>query len=482
MYELHMPQTPPFLDRHDEMNALEATRKGGRGGLVVVLGRRRIGKTELLARFCKGKPSTMVFVREAELSAQVADISREIAAAMGDEVVARNPPTDVDTLLELIARFLSQAGNPVLVLDEFQNLVGGRRDLQSAFQAAWDIRLRKTGGVLVLCGSAVGMMEEITASPRAPLYGRSTVRLHLQPLAFWNCGPMLPEAAWAQKLLRFAVAGGVPHFLQVMASHKNLRKALLAAVFQRTAPLYDEPATMIRAETREPDRYFTLLEAIAGGASRPTDIADRARIPVTQVTAYLKILTEGLRLVERRTPITARRGVDKVSLYRLADPFYRFWFACVAPQKSLLERGAAESAVEAALERLPTLAGPVLEDIVMDAMAASHGAKWEGLRLDFTSIGSWWSRRGDEVDILGLGGKGGPIAVEVTLGGRPVDRSDVDRLVAKLPLLPVKGPIRPAILTLGRFTPAALERGKEVGVALVGGNTLASVFRGLQAL
>lgn len=474
-----MPAPPQFVNRRKELEALKRARSRKGANFVVVTGRRRVGKTELLARFCAGKPSAMIFVRESGAAAQAMAVGRELAGALGDTVVAENPPADIDGLLELAGRFLERPGRPILVLDEFQNLAAGRREVLSALQRFWDLRLRGTEGTLVLCGSAVGMMEEFVLSPGSPLYGRSTLRVEVRPLAFWDCGGLLPERNLRARLLRFAVAGGVPYYLQVLAREPDLRRALFSEVFARTGLLYDEPAVMIRAETREPDRYFTLLEAIAGGVSRVTEIADRTALPVTQVTAYLKILTDGLRLVDRRVPVTERRPGAKAGLYRVSDPFNRFWFACVAPWKSALESGGAAPAVGAAVERLPSLAGPVLEDVVRDAMGASLGESWRGLRLDFTSIGSWWSRSGDEIDVVAIGGKGGPIAAEVTLGGRPVGLSEVDRLVAKSELLPLRGPVRLAVITAGGFTTGAVERAEETGVTLIGGRDLAAIFRKL---
>jgi uncharacterized protein len=478
--KLHMSEPPRFVDRAHELQTLERARAGGGANLVVVLGRRRIGKTELLARFCEGKPSALIFVREAEPAAQIRAVSGELGAALGDRVASANPPGDIDGMLELAHRFLARPGRPVLVLDEFQNLAAGRREVLSAFQHAWDTRLRRLGGMLVLCGSAVGMMEEFVLSSRSPLYGRKTVQIDLKPIPFWLAGGLLPGRGLHERVLRYAVCGGVPHYLRALAGQHDLKRALERQVFDRMGPLYDEPRTSIFAETREPDRYFTLLEAIAAGASRPTEIANRSGIPVTQVTSYLKVLVESLRVVERRVPVTERRPKAKASLYRVADPFFRFWFATAAPRRSLLERGAAGRVAAEAMERLPSLAGPVFEDIVRDAMAAGVGGRLGALRLDFTSIGGWWSRAGDEVDILALGGRGGPIAVEVKLGQAPVGAREVERLAAKVPLLPLKPPIRLAVVTAGVFTAGAHEAGRERGVELLDGKSLSSFFRALE--
>ena len=474
-----MVRTHSFVDRKGELQTLGRLRRSGRAQLVVVLGRRRVGKTALLAKFCEGKPSALVFVREGGASAQLRAVGRDLAEALGDRVLSENPPDHIDGVVELIARFCERKGRPVLVLDEFQNLAAGSREVLSALQQAWDTRLKQCHAMLVLCGSAVGMMEDLVLSARSPLYGRKTASFELAPIPFWAAGALLPESDLRGRLLRYAVTGGVPHYMEALHHDGDLRAALERQVFDKVGALYDEPKTMIYGETREPDRYFTLLEAIAAGASRVTDIADRSGIPVTQATAYLKVLVETLRVVERRVPVTERRATTKSSRYRVADPFLRFWFACVSPRKSLLERGASSRVAAEAMGRLPGLAGPVFEDIVRDAMAASAGGRWGAIDLDFTAVGRWWNRSGAEVDILALGGRRGPLAVEVKLAASPVEASDVDRLVAKVPLLPLRGTVRLAFVTAGTFTRGARERASAAGVELVEGSLLERYLRRL---
>jgi AAA+ ATPase superfamily predicted ATPase len=465
-----------FVDREAELDTLERSQRNPGGNLVIVLGRRRLGKTRLLSRFCEGRKSLMVYVREGDRRAGLRHVAEEILRSMGEEGLVGIGPSSIDGFLNVVERFLRQDGQPVLVLDEFQNLASRNRPFLSALQERWDLRLRETRSTLVLCGSAVGMIEDLVNAPKSPLYGRKTAQVELRPLPFGACDALLPEARLHDRILRYAVTGGVPYYLEVLRGERDLKAAVEDHILRYNSTLYDEPRAAIHAETREPDRYFTILEALAAGATRPNEIADRTEIPLHQITAYLPVLCDHL-LVERRVALTERRERSRNSLYRVADPFFRFWFACVSPNKSFLERGEVEPVSRQAFERLPALAGPVFEDIVRDLMVANSGSSPAGLLLDFTRIGGWWNRQGEEVDVLAMGGPQGPIAMEVKLGIRPVGRDVVEQLVGKRASIGLRPPVRLGIATAGSFTPAAKDAAREHGVRLLDGAVIASMIR-----
>ncbi len=469
------PRKLEFVDRERELEALVRSQRNPGANLIVVLGRRRVGKTRLLSKFCEGRKAVIVYAREGDRRASLRHVGEEILRSMGDEGLVGLAPSTLDGFLNVVERFLVQKGRPVLVLDEFQNLAARNRAFLSALQERWDLRLRDTRSTLVLCGSAVGMTEDLVNAPKSPLYGRKTAQIELRPLPFSACAAMLPETRLHDRILRYAVTGGVPYYLEVLRGDRDLKAAILNHVLQYNSTLYDEPRTAIYAETREPDRYFTILEALAAGASRPNEIADRTEIPLHQVTAYLPVLCDQLRLVERRVALTERRERSRNSLYRVADPFFRFWFSCVSPNKSMLERGEAETVGRQVADRLPALAGPVFEDIGRDLLVQNSGSAPAGLVLDFTSIGGWWNRRGDEIDILALGGPLGAIAMEAKLGIRPVGRETVEKLVEKRRLLPLKPPVRLAVITAGSFTPSARAAARALGVRLLDGAVVASL-------
>ena len=471
----------PFVDREAETRALDAQFRASGGRLVVVLGRRRLGKSELLTRFCEGKEAAFLFCPRAEPVAAYRTLTRDLAAAFGSLPAGGEDASAAEPFAKLLSACLEAPRGRIVVLDEFQNLAASDPSILSFLQREWDTRLRDGAGMLVLCGSAVGMMEDFALSPRSPLYGRQTGFLRFLPLPFWSVAGMIPERPLVARILRYTVTGGVPHYLRLMRPFLRLEEALRATVFEQGGPLREEPLASVLAETREPARYLSILDQLASGATRATEIADRTGIPLTALPRYLETLVERLRLVERRTVVTERRAAAKTSLYRLSDPFFRFWFASVGPGRSRLERGEVDSVLAESLARLPALAGPVLEDIVRDAVLASYGTRWGTLPIRVDRVGAWWNRTGDEIDLVGLGPAREVLAAEVSMGGRPVDRAAVMSLPGKVDLLPLSGPVQMAFVTAGTFDEPARRAGRAAGVHLFDGKALAAILRQIAA-
>jgi AAA+ ATPase superfamily predicted ATPase len=476
---MRAPRAEPFVDREREARALDAQYRAAGGRLVVVIGRRRLGKTELLTQFCRGKEAALIFCPRSEPSAAYRALLRDLAQAFGGLPPGGESANGAEGFAQVVADVLTARARRVVVLDEFQNLAALDPAILSFLQREWDRRLRDGHGMLVLCGSAVGMMEDFALSSTSPLYGRQTSLLRLLPLPFWSTGALIPEKALGPRLLRFAVTGGVPHYLRLMRPFPRLEDALRATVFDAGGALREEPLASVVAETREPGRYLSVLDAVANGASRLTEIADRTGIALTTLPPYMDTLVERLKLVERRTVITDQRANSRNSHYRIGDPFFRFWFSSVAPARSRLERGEVEGVLSEAVARLPHLAAPVLEDVVRDALLASWGTRWGKLEIRFDRAGAWWNRRGDEIDIVAMGPRRQALAAEVKLGGRPVDASAVLTLSANAEKLPLAGPVNLAVVTAGAFTTSARRAAKGAGVHLIDGPAFQAILRSL---
>ena len=165
------------------------------------------------------------------------------------------------------------------------------------------------------------------------------------------------------------------------------------------APLYDEPEHLIREEEaiRERASYFGVLEAIARGASDPTAIGGRVGQTSQAVTQLLNRLKE-LGYVVKVEPVEPRHSGRSRGFWRIADPYFRFWFARVRPNRSRLARGRTDEVADEVLTGLPSFTSFVFEDCCREWIA-----RHSPLGADADEIGSWWSRRSDvEVDVAAV--------------------------------------------------------------------------------
>jgi len=386
-----------FVNRVSELNLLEKRFESGKAELFILYGRRRVGKTELLAHFCEGKRA-IFFV--SDLGSEVS-LRTSLSNAANTVLFGSDQMNAVysswEDLFQALAR-AAQSERLIVVLDEFPYLVMAHPPLASILQRVWDHTLRNTQIMLILCGSYIGMMEETVLGYRAPLYGRRSAQYLLEPLQFSDSKFFFPDFDPEDRVRAYSIYGGTPAYLQSLDPKISLSENILQGILSRGSFLYDEVRFVLQQELREPRNYFAILQAIAGGKTRLNDI--KLVTGIDGATAYLDTLQQ-LHLVERITPVTetqphkSRRG-----LYRLKDHYLRFWFRFVHPNRSQLERGAAQMILDSQVTpQLDLFTGLAFESVCQQFI-------WRlGLsgELPFVpiNIGRWWNAN-EEIDLIAL--------------------------------------------------------------------------------
>lgn len=444
-----------FIGRTNELEFLESSYAQSNAQLVVLYGRRRVGKTEILSHFAQGKDHVFFAAPQANKDEQLAAFSRQMfeAGAPASRYLRQYP--DWETALQDIANLPASAdGNKRLViLDEFPYLVRSDKSLPSIIQNLWDHTLRHNNITLVLCSSSMSFIEKEILSEKSPLYGRATGILRVDPMPYWDAAKFFPHYTPANNALAFAVLGGVPHYLAQFDPDEDVATNIRQRILRRGAALYSEAEFLMHQEFREPATYNTILQAVALGATQLNDIAQRTAMPAAAVSSYLRNLIE-VNIVEREFPTNAKPIEEsKVmrGLYRLSDNFFRFWYAFVAPNRSDLEIGDIDGVWRHDVEPLlHDFAGTPFERIC---------AQWlrrENMRgqLPFRAshIGRWWDAR-TEIDVVATDKSATHlIAGECKFRNRPMDIPMLRRLQEKA--LRLKGAERSAMLfSLGGFSP-----------------------------
>lgn len=384
----------PLVDREQELERLLEQRDSA-PSLVVMRGRRRVGKTFLLAHAFSGENLVSYQADEQPRSVQLAAFAAEAA-----RLLPGAPPLSFDSWDAAFEFLGSQARERalVVVIDEFQYACVSEPALPSIVQRHWDgWDALGTPICLVLSGSVLSFMEGLL-SREAPLHGRASYRPTIGPLDYRDARELAPAGSSAQELIeRYAVIGGTPQY-QVWAGGDPLERVVREAILSKGAPLYEEPLTLVREEhgIRDPKSYFGVLAAIASGRTRNSKIGSLLESPSSNVAVTLERLAE-LGYVQERVPVApgARRGRG---FWQLSDPFFRFWFRRVAPNRSRLDRGEAIDAVwDQVAGDLDTYVGRIFEDVCRHWLA--RYSEIEEAR-SATTIGSWWSRDGrHEIDI-----------------------------------------------------------------------------------
>ncbi len=386
-----------FVDREEELSFLEEKYETDNFELVLIYGRRRVGKTELIKKFIEDKSSIYCLASLEDKEKQLENVTTKIH----EHFEGIRP--DIQKWTDLFRYFSKKAEEKtVLIIDEFPYLIEENESIPSYFQKFVDEYLKDKDLMLILCGSSISMMEDLM-SYKNPLYGRRSGQIDLKHFPFKEAKKMIPVTKLEDSIRYFSVFGGVPFYLQKLEG-PTLQKDIKEKVCRTTEILYEEPQILLRQEFRKPNRYFSIMESIASGNTKPKAISDDTKIPLQSIPKYLKEL-QRIRLIRHDVPVTAREKSSRRGLYRIEDNFFDFWFRFIGPHLSDVEEGHDQFVEDHVMGDLKRYIGKKFERVCMEFLK-------EKIRHDdqikFSKIGRWWYKE-DEIDIVALNEKGNRI-------------------------------------------------------------------------
>ncbi|RLE99010.1 MAG: hypothetical protein DRJ63_06545 [Thermoprotei archaeon] len=407
-----------FVNREEELKSLEEVYSSGKSALVIIYGRRRIGKTFLINFFARNRDSIYLIVNYEDRELALRDLTRQFLR----QVKMPYKPL-IESFADLYNLF-PLSGARLIVIDEFQRLwgTGGVTELQST----WDSELSRKDIVLVLAGSAVGMIEKIGLSYEAPLYGRASKIIKLKELDYRSARVFMQNFSPVDKVRCYSIFGGIPGYLALIDDRASLMKNIENLVLKTGAPLREEPFNLLAMELREPSRYMKILEVMAEGATKLGEIADKAGIKVNEVGKYIRVLQKELDLIEKKYPLMEEGRKGKARYY-IRDSFFQFWFKFIRPNIHLLELGLHKKVLNIIERKIDEHASIAFEKIALQHMAlqAKKG------KMSFNKIGKWWNGE-TEIDIVALDEKEKRVYfVEVKWTNKPVDKRVLYSLISK---------------------------------------------------
>jgi len=146
--------------------------------------------------------------------------------------------------------------------------------------------------MLIICGSSLSFMENDVLSVQSPLYGRATGIIKLDELSCRDCWRFSPTDPPQLAIEKWALLGGIPHYQLQYESELSLKDNRLENILSRNCPLFAEVDFILRQELRDSSNYNSIIQVIAFGATRTSEIAARTGISANNLTTYLKTLLE----------------------------------------------------------------------------------------------------------------------------------------------------------------------------------------------
>ena len=459
----------PFVNRDPELRFLLQRFESGRPELLVIYGRRRTGKTELLKRFCEERSHVFFVGNQTTAEEQLADFSQVLTALPGSPLPEGARLGNWRDALKLLGD-LARDRRFVAVFDEFPYLLASTPTLASLLQNIWDHELGGSGLMLILCGSHVGVMESDVLGQGSPLYGRRTGQWRLRPLLFKDVAGFLPTYSLDDRARSYGVVGGMPAYLGQFEASRPLDENVVIHILSRGSFLYDEVQFLLVQELRDVSRYHAALSALAAGATQQHEIARAMFGPGGgNPVQYLNRLRD-LYLVERVVPATVKNPErTKTVIYRISDPFVRFWFRFAAPNRSALEQGRGRDVwLQRISPSLDDYMGPIFEEI--GRQYAWSQAEMGDLPFVPDHIGPWWDGE-EEIDVVAVRHDTREAwLAECTWSGHPLHPREHEELQRKAAYFQTKTGYVPRGLGLyarGGFSDALRERTQRHNLQLV---------------
>jgi AAA+ ATPase superfamily predicted ATPase len=419
-----------FINRELELAALERFYAEKGSQLVIIWGRRRVGKTELVKQFVKDKPNYIYMAKVLPTQAQIDNFLKGFCESISEPVPRI---TDWKGAFEFVLNKLKTKRKVVIAVDEFPYAIQGDAATLSYFQELWDNFLSKRQDImLILLGSTISMMESYVLGYRSPLYGRRTGQIKLEKLGLRHVRKFFPTWSLRDVIYAYSILDGIPAYLlnfdPKLDIWVNVKKNFLD--FSRF--LSQEPQILIKEELREPVNYMSILEAIANMNFKLIDIANAIQMPAYNLPKYLRVLEE-LGFIKRIVPVTAKKPKVRDTLYKFADNYLNFYFRYIHPRTTEINAGKIDFVLDHIRKDIDFYVGKFIFEKICE----------EFLQLkppfQFERIGPFW-KKDVEIDRVVINEHSGDVGfVECKWSDKVDGVAVLDELKSKSSLVPLTG-------------------------------------------
>lgn len=388
-----------FIGRNTELKTLDKLYRSNKFEFAVIYGRRRVGKTALINEFSKDKDTIFFTGVETNAKQNLENFSRCIMEYQTGFALDSSFAS-FQAALEYVFQ-LAQKKRLVLVIDEYPYVARASKSFTSTLQLLIDKNKDSSKLFLILCGSSMSYMEDNVLAYKAPLYGRRTSQLKIQPFDFFESCRYFENFSGEDKALAYGIMGGTPQYLMQLDDRLSIEDNIKNTHLNPASSIFEEPNNLLKQEVREPAIYNAVITAIATGASKISEISGKIDEDTSVCATYIKNLIS-LGIVKKEMPYGEKSG--RKTIYSIEDNMFRFWYRFVPENTSLISRGAADLAYSRIAPELSAYMGGVFEEICKQYL-------WRLLlagkcAVSFTELGRWWgtnpkTRTQEEIDIMG---------------------------------------------------------------------------------
>jgi len=373
-----------FIGRQSELRELDGIYASGKFECVILHGRLRMGKTALLREFMKDKNCIYFAAGETSDRENLDSLISCVEAYPHTPEGESRLKSYYEEVFERIVK-ISAHSRVALIIDEYQHLVGGSKDISKLICRFIDAKLSSGCLMLILCGSSEAVMDDETLGYASVFHGRRTAQIKLEPFSFFDVKRYYTQFPPDDIAIIYGLTGGIPKYLNIMNPALTVEENIMNTFFNPSSELFEEPENFLRREVRDPSYYNSILRAIAAGLRKNSEIASAVGIETSACTAYLKnLISYGI--LSKHTPVTERAG--KKTIYEIEDSMFLFWYRFVPEYASLIHCGMVSKIWRDVAKRVPAYMCKVFEDICRQwAVKRNADGKFP---VRFVEVGRWW--------------------------------------------------------------------------------------------
>lgn len=449
-----------FIGRERELDALEKLYTSDKFEFLAIYGRRRVGKTALINQFIKNKKAIYFMGVESNAKQNLENFSKSIIEYTSG-IETETSFLSFQAALEYVFK-LAEKERLILAIDEYPYVARSSKSLASTLQLLIDKYKDSSKLMLILCGSSMSYMEDHVLAYKSPLYGRRTAQMKILPFDFEETCNYFKKLSTEEKALIYGIVGGTPQYLLQMNDNLSVEDNIKNTFLNPISFLYEEPINLLKQEVREPAIYTAIITAIAGGASRMSEISTKVGEDTNVCSIYIKSLIN-LGIVQKETPYGEK--TSRKSIYSIEDNMFRFWHRFVLSNNSVIARGATDLVYKRIEPELSDYMGKVFEDICKQYL-------WKLLLtgkcpVEFNSLGRWWGndplqKCQTEIDIMGEQDKNTALFCECKWTNEKVDLGVLETLVKRSKLFNYKN-VNLYLFSKCGFTKGCIEEANKMG-------------------
>ena len=427
-----------FIGRKKELKFLEDLYESKKFEMLIMHGRRRVGKSFLLAHFASRHNQDTVFFT-ADKGSEKDNVKRfctELKRVLNAGDFLDSLETWQSVYSFIGSTEFSKRIN--IIIDEFTYLYNSNPAYDSGLQNAIDRILKNKNIFLILCGSEVSVIEDLFDNSTKPLYGRKTAELKLLPFTYKEAKAFFPKYNNEEVLTVYSILGGMPLYLSLFDDSLSIQVNIIKNCLSTTGYLFNEIDTLLRMELKETFFYKNIMLAINSGASTLNDIKTKIGEDSAKIAKYINVLVN-LGFIKAETPV-GEKVKARNTLYAIDDNYFAFYFRFIYKHLNMLN-GLISPAIyynkEFSTDNLNTYIGHRFEQICTQFLKekAYNGE----LPFFAEEVGRWWGnnpieKRQEEIDIVAQDSENA-ILCECKYTEKPFDEKELSDLQASAPCI-----------------------------------------------